>query len=155
MTTTHNKLSYTECIMETQHTPVVTDRHQLYVSHHTRLHLISNGGMKDDLTCITDSSLLESVSEFSGALIALGSICISIFNALKGVNPSERCVCTGKGGESSQPGAGCVTELTKSRRRGTVRVHPVASSSGTGRHRLRTAGLGGFKTHTPPAPPPL
>lgn len=79
MTTTHNKLSYTKCVMETLHTPVVIDRHQLYLSHHTRLHLISNGGMEDDLTCITDSSLLESWSEFSGALIASGSRFVLVF----------------------------------------------------------------------------
>lgn len=77
MTTTHNQLRYPKCVMETQHTPVVTDG--LYLSHHTRLHLISNGGMKDDLTWITDSSLLESAFEFSGALIALGSRFVFVF----------------------------------------------------------------------------
>lgn len=59
----------------------------------------------------------------------------------KARNPS----CVGAGGEGGLTGLGPG---------GAQCVRPAASSSGTGRHRLRTAGLVGFKMHPLPPPPP-
>lgn len=113
------------------------------------------------LTCITDSSLLESVSEFSAALIAVAA---DIYNPPgNGINPEkmqrlhrfyDRLFSSPTGARkknSSQPRAGylLLMDPTKFGRRGAECDRPVASSSGKGRHRLRTAGLVGFKMHTP------
>lgn len=76
--------------------PTHTSNHFRFVTAHTIIErILSNGGMVEKpvyLTCITDSSLLESELEFSAALIALPA---DILNPVRiGLSPSKSCVFT-------------------------------------------------------------